>query len=200
MRNYSLVQVFILCMLWRETRRNVILNIDFECMVTFYKGILNKTYLYILINGLVWREICSFSGNETFYRTLFCFKLMAPICLIGYCDKSFHLILNLKGWIFNTECWYIESEQWLLNSSTFKSPSFTFDFQSSTISESKIQKKYKIQGAPVQYAEFGCRNMMHEIQMKHLWTPTNIQPITFRPTVTWLRCRKFVSSYCSCVN
>lgn len=27
----------------------------------FYKGILNKTYLYILINSLVWREICSFS-------------------------------------------------------------------------------------------------------------------------------------------
>lgn len=64
MRNYALVQVFILCMLWRETRRNVILNIDLECMVTFYKGILNKTYLYILINSLVWRELCSFSGNE----------------------------------------------------------------------------------------------------------------------------------------
>lgn len=98
MRNYSLVQVFILCMLWRETRRNVILNIDFECMVTFYKGILNKTYLYILINGLVWREICSFSGNETlrFYRTLFCFKLTAPICLIGYCDKSVSFDFEFK--------------------------------------------------------------------------------------------------------
>lgn len=64
MRNYALVQVFILCMLWRETRRNVILNFDLECMVTFYKGILNKTYLYILINSLVWRELCYFSSNE----------------------------------------------------------------------------------------------------------------------------------------
>lgn len=62
MRNYWLVEVFILCMLWRKTRK-CDTEIDLECMVTFYKGILNKTYLYILINNLVWREICSVSDN-----------------------------------------------------------------------------------------------------------------------------------------
>lgn len=35
-------------------------------MVTFYKGILNKTYLYILINSLVWREICYVSDADIF--------------------------------------------------------------------------------------------------------------------------------------
>lgn len=43
-----------------QTRKMWYWNIDLECMVTFYKGILNKTYLYILINSLVWWEICSF--------------------------------------------------------------------------------------------------------------------------------------------
>lgn len=32
---------------------NVILRFDLECMVNFYKGILNKTYIYILINSVV---------------------------------------------------------------------------------------------------------------------------------------------------
>lgn len=45
-------------MLWRDTR-NVILTFDLECMVTFYKSILNKTYIYILINSLVrWDLFC----------------------------------------------------------------------------------------------------------------------------------------------
>lgn len=47
-------------------QKNVILQIDLECMVTFYKGILNKTYLYILINSLVWREICSVGDDDIF--------------------------------------------------------------------------------------------------------------------------------------
>lgn len=48
-------------------QNNVILKIDPECMVTFYKGILNKTYLYILINSLVWHQLCSIRDNCSFH-------------------------------------------------------------------------------------------------------------------------------------
>ena len=60
-------------------QKNVILKIDLECMVTFYKGILNKTYLYILINSLVWREICSVSDNDifSFVEHFPCFRVSA---------------------------------------------------------------------------------------------------------------------------
>ena len=53
---------------------HVIHKIDLECMVTFYKGILNKTYIYILINSLVWREICSvgYLASLSFFKNHIC--------------------------------------------------------------------------------------------------------------------------------
>lgn len=55
-----LSRVYLMHAVEGKTRKMWYWKIDLECMVTFYKGILNKTYLYILINSLVWWEICSF--------------------------------------------------------------------------------------------------------------------------------------------
>lgn len=59
-------------------------------MVNFYKGILNKTYIYILINSVVWREICSVDDNflvrlrtDYFYFSLFPLKTNTSLWLIS---------------------------------------------------------------------------------------------------------------------
>ena len=63
---------------------HVVHKIDLECMVTFYKGILNKTYIYILINSLVWREICSvgYLASLSFFKNhILRFLLSFPAAL-----------------------------------------------------------------------------------------------------------------------
>lgn len=106
----DLVELFILCMLWRETWK-CDTKFDFECMVTFYKGILNKTHLYILISSLVWQEICSVSNDDSFSFVeyflisesqlwsdfplrlkLICFSKLPCLCLVHFvpqlCPKN----------------------------------------------------------------------------------------------------------------
>lgn len=65
-------------------------------MVTFYKGILNKTYLYILINGLVWREVCSVGDNGVLLNFNPCFKVI----------EGRNLLFSFKSatsmWIFSS--------------------------------------------------------------------------------------------------
>lgn len=51
-------QCLIVCMLWRGYPK-CDAEIYPECIVTFYKGILNKTYIYILINSIVYGKVCS---------------------------------------------------------------------------------------------------------------------------------------------